>query len=142
MKQIENEVEVLKEQNNRLNEMIERNLKTMNILQQILEDTRSASTLANNIMGIVGIRHKKSIEDLLWDDRSPEFAIPRRMGIMVIKDLLNKGYVSIGSYFGKTHASILYQYNKWKECLKHDENLLKEYNELMELCRKEIFTNW
>jgi len=65
MKQIENEVEVLKEQNNRLNEMVERNLKTMNILQQILEDTRSASTLANNIMGIVAIRHKRSIEDLL-----------------------------------------------------------------------------
>lgn len=139
MKQIENELRLLQEQNIRLNEMIENNNNTIDILQHVLEDVRSPTTLLNKIMWIIAIKYEKSIEDLLSGNRRTEFAIPRRIAIMLIKDLLDIGYTRIGEYLKKTHPSILYQYNKWKKCLKNDENLLKEYNKLMEICRKAIF---
>jgi chromosomal replication initiator protein len=90
----------------------------------------SLNEIARVVAGTFGIR----LADLRSEARDRRLAIPRQIGMYVMREIGEAQYAEIGEFFGgRTHSTVLHGCRRIKNELENDETLHLQYDQV---CRR------
>lgn len=98
-------------------DMVQRTLREM--LQQAPRQKISVEQILKSVATIFQVR----VSDLKGSARTKEIALPRQVAMYLAKEMINESLMMLGSFFGKTHSTILHACKTIEEKLGKDETL-------------------
>lgn len=93
-------------------------------------DIKAKSITMESITETVCKHFNVSESDMKSSARNQKIGRPRQIAIYLIREILQCSFVSIADFFNKKHPTILFSYEKVKEELKTDNNLVQIIDEL------------
>ena len=90
---------------------------------------------AGNILDVVCKYYNLKKEELLARKRTKEIAEARQIAMFLIAEFINMPLASIGSIFGKDHATVIYAKNKVAEDIKKSPKLAVQINDMKQMIK-------
>ena len=90
---------------------------------------------AGNILDVVCKYYNLKKEELLARKRTKEIAEARQIAMFLIAEFINMPLASIGSIFGKDHATVIYAKNKVAEDIKKSPKLAVQINDMEQMIK-------
>lgn len=78
----------------------------------------NVSKIADEVCSHISI--KLGVKDLKKDSRLREIIDARRIAYYILREKYSLSYASIGNFFNKDHATVLYNYKSVKDLIKYD----------------------
>lgn len=111
---------------------------TMDTAREALKNylIRTEETVdAGNILDVVCKYYNLKKEELLARKRTKEIAEARQIAMFLIAEFINMPLASIGSIFGKDHATVIYAKNKVAEDIKKSPKLAVQINDMKQMIK-------
>lgn len=114
---------------------------TLSLVQEALSDsvkrTKIQELTVVDIQKFICDYFNIKLSDLLSNNRSKVFAIPRQYAMTLAKELTTASLPSIGGSFGgRDHTTVLYAYRKISDLRKSDKEVEKTYKLLLDMLKK------
>ena len=90
---------------------------------------------AGNILDVVCKYYNLKKEELLARKRTKEIAEARQIAMFLIAEFINMPLASLGSIFGKDHATVIYAKNKVAEDIKKSPKLAVQINDMKQMIK-------
>jgi chromosomal replication initiator protein len=115
---------------------------TLSLVQEALSDsvkrTKIHEITVVDIQKFISDYFNIKLSELLSNNRSKVFAIPRQYAMALSKELTTASLPSIGNAFGgRDHTTVLYAYRKINDLRKTDKEVSKTYKLLLDMLKKE-----
>ena len=111
---------------------------TMDIAREALKNylIQTEETVdAGNIIDVVCKYYNIKKEELLARKRTKEVAEARQIAMFLITEFINMPLASVGSIFGKDHATVIYAKNKVAEDMKKSQKLAVQINDMKQMIK-------
>ena len=111
---------------------------TMDIAREALKNylIQNEETIdAGNIIDVVCKYYNIKKEELLARKRTKEVAEARQIAMFLITEFINMPLASVGSIFGKDHATVIYAKNKVAEDMKKSQKLAVQINDMKQMIK-------
>jgi chromosomal replication initiator protein len=113
---------------------------TLSLVQEALSDsvkrTKVHEVTVLDIQKFIADYFNIKLSDLLSNNRSKVFAIPRQYAMALSKELTTASLPSIGNAFGgRDHTTVLYAYRKINDLRKTDQEVGKTYKLLLDMLK-------
>ena len=92
---------------------------------------------AEDIITCVCNFYKISKNDMLGKRKNKEFVIPRQVAMYLILDMMTLPQVTVGNFFGRDHATVIYARDKIDKQIKTDSKLSVEVNDIKKMLLKQ-----
>ena len=92
---------------------------------------------AEDIITCVCNFYKISKNDMLGKKKNKEFVLPRQVAMYLILDMMTLPQVTVGNFFGRDHATVIYARDKIDKQMKTDNKLSVEVNDIKKMLLKQ-----
>ena len=92
---------------------------------------------AEDIISCVCNFYKISKNDMLGKKKNKEFVLPRQVAMYLILDMMTLPQVTVGNFFGRDHATVIYARDKIDKQMKTDNKLSVEVNDIKKMLLKQ-----
>lgn len=113
---------------------------TIDLVKDALKESageRQEELQAEDIINCVCNFYKVSKADILGKKKNKEFVIPRQISMYLILDMMTLPQVTVGNFFGRDHATVIYARDKINEQIKTDSKLAVEINDIKKMLLKQ-----
>ena len=101
-------------------EVVEKSLREM--LQQAPRQKISVEQILKSVATIFQVR----VSDLKGATRTKEIALPRQVAMYLALKMIKESLQTIGTYFGRTHSTLLHACKNIEKKLSNDETLRRQ----------------
>lgn len=101
-------------------EFVERTLREM--LQQHPSQKITVEQILKSVAAVFQVR----VSDLKGAGRTKEIALPRQVAMYLAKEMINESLMMLGTWFGKTHSTILHACKAIEKRVANDETLRRQ----------------
>lgn len=101
-------------------EFVERTLREM--MQQNPSQKITVEQILKSVAAVFQVR----VSDLKGGGRTKEIALPRQVAMYLAKEMINESLMMLGTWFGKTHSTILHACKAIEKKVANDETLRRQ----------------
>ncbi len=113
---------------------------TIDLVREALKESageRQEELQAEDIINCVCNFYKVSKADIVGKRKNKEFVTPRQICMYLILDMMTLPQVTVGNFFGRDHATVIYARDKINEQIKTDSKLYVEINDIKKMLLKQ-----
>ncbi|MBQ3493563.1 MAG: chromosomal replication initiator protein DnaA [Clostridia bacterium] len=113
---------------------------TIDLVNEALKESageKQEELQAEDIINCVCNFYKISKNDMLGKKKNKEFVLPRQVSMYLILDMMSLPQMTVGKFFGKDHATVIYARDKIEKQMKTDTKLSVEVNDIRKMLLKQ-----
>ena len=113
---------------------------TIDLVNEALKESageKQEELQAEDIINCVCNFYKISKNDMLGKKKNKEFVLPRQVSMYLILDMMSLPQITVGKFFGKDHAPVIYARDKIEKQMKTDTKLSVEVNDIRKMLLKQ-----
>ena len=113
---------------------------TIDLVKDALKESageRQEELQAEDIINCVCNFYKVAKADIVGKRKNKELVIPRQICMYLILDMMTLPQVTVGNFFGRDHATVIYARDKINELMKTDNKLSVEINDIKKMLLKQ-----
>ncbi len=95
-------------------------------LREMLHQSPSQKITVEQILKSVAAVFQVRVSDLKGGGRTKEIALPRQVAMYLAKEMINESLIMLGTWFGKTHSTILHACKAIEKKVANDETLRRQ----------------
>jgi chromosomal replication initiator protein len=95
-------------------------------LREMLQQHPSQKITVEQILKSVAAVFQVRVSDLKGAGRTKEIALPRQVAMYLAKEMINESLMMLGTWFGKTHSTILHACKAIEKRVANDETLRRQ----------------
>lgn len=95
-------------------------------LREMLQQSPSQKITVEQILKSVAAVFQVRVSDLKGGGRTKEIALPRQVAMYLAKEMINESLIMLGTWFGKTHSTILHACKAIEKKVANDETLRRQ----------------
>ncbi len=95
-------------------------------LREMLQQNPSQKITVEQILKSVAAVFQVRVSDLKGGGRTKEIALPRQVAMYLAKEMINESLMMLGTWFGKTHSTILHACKAIEKKVASDETLRRQ----------------
>lgn len=113
---------------------------TIELVNNALKESageRQEELQAEDIINCVCNFYKVTKNDICGKRKNKEFVLPRQVSMYLILDMMTLPQVTVGNFFGRDHATVIYARDKIDKQMKTDNKLAVEINDIKKMLLKQ-----
>ncbi|MBE7083510.1 MAG: chromosomal replication initiator protein DnaA [Clostridiales bacterium] len=113
---------------------------TIDLVNNALKESageREEELEAEDIINCVCNFYKVTKNDICGKRKNKEFVLPRQVSMYLILDMMTLPQVTVGNFFGRDHATVIYARDKIDKQMKTDSKLAVEINDIKKMLLKQ-----
>ena len=113
---------------------------TIELVDNALKESageRQEELQAEDIINCVSNFYKVTKNDICGKRKNKEFVLPRQVSMYLILDMMTLPQVTVGNFFGRDHATVIYARDKIDKQIKTDDKLATEINDIRKMLLKQ-----